>query len=145
MKRKAIATNVRDGVLQFICAICFRKKDINIGLNTSETKVRCECGHVVDCIIERRKSKRKKYAFGRAKCGKMVIYPIDISFGGMKFSCENDWPIPVGKKINIEYVISRGCPVRHAFFVKNVYGKFVGVQYVDGKNHPPHQRLIMST
>ena len=149
MDGQMIVTNARDGIIKHKCAACGYIADIDAPAHKQILRVKCRCGLVITYTIERRTSRRQAYQFGRAQCAlstqsKHTIQLTDISFGGMGFnaSCAEDRFI-VGKTISITYELSRGVQCKHDFLVCSVKGEHVGVQYADGKDYSPQQRIII--
>lgn len=149
MNGQMIVTIGRDGVIKHKCVACGYMADVKVPADRRTLVGKCICGLKITYTIERRKSRRQPYQFGDAQCtlstqSKCMIQPKDISFGGMSFKMlRAEGCFVVGKKISITYELSRGVKRTHDFFVRSVDGEHVGVQYADGKDYSPQQRMIM--
>ncbi|MFA5986638.1 MAG: hypothetical protein WC819_04810 [Parcubacteria group bacterium] len=150
MDGQTVVTNVQDGIMRFRCVMCRHEADVAVKSGVRKLRVRCKCGFVIVCEIDRRTSRRGPYKFGTAqyvsKSGtKHIIQPFDISFGGMGFCFLQGAKrqLLVGQNIIIQYEVSRGCDTVDDFVVRRVWDDWIGVQYADGMNHPPRHRLII--
>ncbi len=149
MSGRMIVTNARDGIIKHKCVACGYVADIEVPAHRRTLTGKCICGLKITYTIERRTSRRQSYQFGKAQCAlstqsKCTIQPKDISFGGMGFKASYVKDrFMVGKKISITYELSRGVQCKHDFLVRSIDGEYVGVQYADGKDYSPQQRMII--
>jgi len=102
-------------------------------------RITCRCGHSFDLLIEQRRLLRRQTrlpgSYRRVspsvEDGRITI--IDVSVGGVGFTCDGRHSLQVGDTLAIEFRRPPGddSPEQHQVVVRRVDGSEVGVEFID--------------